>query len=54
MQEAEDSSPCTPTPMRVFTTPSESSNQDYSCTYPSGIEHVGTVEKGKDEDSERD
>ena len=28
-------------------------NGSYSCTYPSGIEHVGTVEKGRDSDRER-
>ena len=36
------------------TIPCESNNQDYSCTYPLGIEHVGTVEKGKDSDREKD
>jgi len=39
---------------RVFTIPSGSNNQDYSCTYPLGIEHVGMVEKGRDNDRERD
>ena len=29
-------------------------NQDYSCTYPPGIEHEGTVEKGRDSDRELD
>ena len=36
------------------TIPCESNNQDYSCTYPLGIEHVGTVEKGRDSERERD
>ena len=31
-----------------------SNNQDYSCTYPLGIEHVGMVEKGTDSERERD
>ena len=54
MKEAEDSSPYIPTPQWVFTTPSESNNQDYSCTYPPRIEHAGTVKKGRDRDRERD
>jgi len=45
MKEAKYSSPCTPTPLRVFTVPSGSNNQDYSCTYPLGIEHASMVEK---------
>ena len=36
------------------TIPCESNNQDYSCTYPLEIEHVGTVEKGRDSERERD
>ena len=36
------------------TIPCESNNQYYSCTYPLGIEHVGTVEKGRDSERERD
>ena len=36
-----------------FHHPSGSSNQDYSCTYPLGIEHASTVEKGRDGDRER-
>jgi len=54
MKEAKDSSPYIPTPQQVFTTPSGSNNQDYSCTYPPGIQHAGTVEKGRDRDKERD
>ena len=54
MEEIEDSSPYTPIPQRVFTSSNGSSNQDYSCTYPLRIEHVGMVEKGKDRDRERD
>ena len=34
--------------------PSGTNNQDYSCTYPLGIEHAGMVEKGRDKDRERD
>ena len=33
---------------------SGSNNQDYSCTYSLGIEHVSTVEKGRDRNRERD
>ena len=36
-----------------FHHPCGSNNQDYSCTYPQRIEHAGTVEKGKDNDKER-
>ena len=36
------------------TIPCESNNQDYSCTYPLAIKHVGTVEKGRDSERERD
>ena len=54
MKEAEDSSLCTPTPQWVFTIPSGCNNQDYLCTYPLGIEHASTVEKGRDRDRERD
>ena len=32
---------------------SGSNNQDYSCTYPLGIEHAGMVEEGRDKDRER-
>jgi len=52
-QEAEDSSPYKPTPQQVFTTPSGSNNQDYSCTYPPGVEHASTVENGGDSDRKR-
>ena len=54
MRKAKDSSPYIPTPQQVFTTPSGSNNQDYSCTYPLGVEHAGMVEKGRDRDRERD
>ena len=54
MKEAEDSFSCKPTPQQVFTIPSGSNNQDYSCTYPTGTEHSSTVEKGRDRDRERD
>ena len=54
MKEAKNSSSCTPILQRVFPIPSGSSNQDYSCTYPLGIEHVGMVEKGRGRDRERD
>ena len=50
----EDSSPCTSTPQWVFTIPSGSKNQDYSCTYPLGVEHANTIENGRDSDRERD
>ena len=46
--ETEDTSPCTSTPQRVFTISSGPNNQDYSCTYPLGIEHAGMVEKGRE------
>ena len=36
------------------TIPSGFNNQDYSCTYPLRIEHAGMVEKGRDNDKERD
>ena len=54
MKEVEDSFSCKPTPQQVFTIHSGSNNQDYSCTYPTGIEHSGMVEKGRDRDRERD
>ena len=54
MKEAEDSSPYILTPQRIFTTLSGSNNQDYSCTYPLGIDHASTIEKGKDRDREKD
>ena len=53
-QEVEDSSPYISTPQRVFTTPSGSNNRDYSCIYPSRIEHAGMVERGRDTDIDRD
>ena len=37
-----------------FRHPNGSINQDYSCTYPSGIEHTGTVEKVRDRDKDPD
>ena len=52
--EAEDSSLCTSTAQWVFTISSGSNNQDYSCTYPLGVEHASTVEKGRDNDREKD
>ena len=52
--EAEDFSSCTSTPQQVFTIPSGSNNQDYSCTYPSEVKHANTVEKGRDSNRERD
>ena len=54
MKEVEDSSLYIPTLQWVYTTLSGSNNQDYSCTYPSRIEHAGTVEKCSDKDRERD
>ena len=54
MKEVEDSSLYIPTLQRVYTTLSGSNNQDYSCTYPSRIEHASTVEKCSDKDRERD
>ena len=33
---------------------SGSNNQDYSCTYPPGIEHASMTEKCRDSDRERD
>ena len=54
MKEVEDSSLYIPTLQRVYTTLSGSNNQDYSCTYSLGIEHVSTVEKGRDRNRERD
>ena len=44
----------TSTAQRVFTIPSGSNNQDYSCTYPPGVEHAGMIENGRDSDRERD
>ena len=52
MKEAGDSSPYIPTLQWVFTTPNGSNNQDYLCTYTLGIEHAGTVKRGKDRDKE--
>ena len=54
MKEVEDSSLYISTPQQVFTTSNGSNNQDYSCTCPPGIEHAGTIEKGRDRDRERD
>ena len=54
MKEAEDSSLYIHTPQQVFTTHSGSNNQDYSCTYPLGIEHADMVEKGRDRDRDRE
>ena len=38
---------------KFSTTPNGSNDQHCSCIYPSGIENVGTVEKGRDRDRER-
>ena len=51
--KVEYSSLCISTPQLVFTISSGPNNQDYSCTYPLGIEHAGKVEKGRDSDRER-
>ena len=53
-QEAKDSSPYIHTLQRVFTTPSGSNNQDYLCTYPPGVEHLGMIQNGRNNDRERD
>ena len=53
-QEAKDSSPYLHTLQRVFTTPSGSNNQDYLCTYPPGVEHLGMIKNGRNNDKERD
>ena len=52
--KVEYSSLCISTPQLVFTIPSGSNSQDYSCIYPLGIEYASTIEKCRYSDRERD